>query len=130
MLHFFAVHYLVRIKELRTLVANEKASAVRLSDTFVDQFLKTKAKHIADDADMISSMFLGSNLERWQPEEMERKSLNRTAQMISIFLTQPREFLEEILRTLGADAETAGGKGYAYTEPVRRVEAILEDGKF
>lgn len=97
-----------RIEELRTLVADEKVKVLKLHEGFVNPYFKKKAKFLADDADMISVMFLGSNLEAGLPEWIEGMNLDSVQSTISVMLTQPREYLEEIWKKYGANVETAG----------------------
>ena len=99
---------LARIEKLRTLVAEEKILALGLRDKFVNPIFRTRADHIADDADMILISFLGSSLERWLPEQIERRNLDNVEQAIRLLLTGPREALSCILVDFGPEVEVAG----------------------
>jgi hypothetical protein len=65
------MHDLKRIGFLKSRLAEERRLALELVERFNQPPFKDKARRLADDADEISSTFLGRNLEKWRPEEAE-----------------------------------------------------------
>jgi hypothetical protein len=102
------MHDTQRLERLRSEVREEKRLAVALCEKFNQEPLKDRAVHVADESDSIMSMFLGVNLEAWQPAETESSALDRVEQMIEIMLRRPRKTLEGVLHMYGADATLIG----------------------
>jgi hypothetical protein len=102
------MHDLKRIEFLKSRLAEERPLAVELGERFNQPPFKHKARRLVEDIDEVRDTFLSKNLEEWRPERAETIVLDLVERHIQIFITGPREHLQNILAQYGPDVTLIG----------------------